>query len=391
MNKLKKSFSILMALTLVFSLFSISANAATPASPLTFKDGKFKILVFSDIHDRGDDSTFADQQRFFEAALDTVMPDLVVFDGDNALASEKELQKHCIERLISPIAQRGIYLAVVMGNHDGEGGHPLTKLEHIVEYQKYDKCLTIVGEDMNGVGNYNLTIVDSTQNPKYNLWFFDCAKETDIEGYGYVNKEQIQWYENTCRALAEDNGGEVLPSIVFQHICVPEIYELLDSSYLPVIYGVKGHRNYSDRFWALDDDNDTIEGEFWESPCPADYNDGQFDSWLEMGDVRLAVFGHDHTNTFSGEVDGIRLMYAGGAGFAGYHDGLSQACSLITIDEETLEYERELIRYTDIVGTYAESFSFSDYFEYDCWWDMLKLDFSEFFRCLGLAVKSLFV
>jgi predicted phosphodiesterase len=391
MNKFKKIVSMLIALTIIFCLFSQGANASGPASPLTFKDGKFKILVFSDIHDRGDESTWADQLKFFEAALDTVMPDLVVFDGDNAGAREEEMQKQCIARLISPIAQRGIYLAVVMGNHDGEEGDPLTKKEHIAEFQKYEKCLTVVGPDINGAGNYNLTISGTNNKPKYNLWFFDCAKETDINGYGYVKKDQIAWYENTCRELAAENGGQVLPSIVFQHICVPEIYQLLDSSYFPVIYGIKGHNNYGDRYWTLDNDNTTIEGNFWECPCPADYNDGQFESWLKMGDVRLAVFGHDHKNTFSGEVDGIRLMYAGGAGFAGYHNGLSEACSLITIDEETLTYERELIKYTDVVGTYAQSYSFDDYFEHDCWWNILKLDFSEFFKCLGYAVKSLFV
>ncbi len=390
MRNIRKLISVVLAAALFSSVLVFGANASTSYGPLKFNDGKFKILVFSDLHYRGDDEIWEDQLAFMEAALDSTHPDLVVFDGDNVNPTNAELQKECIARLVEPIAQRDIYLALVMGNHDEGTDNPLTREEQIEEFKKYDKCLACVGEDMSGEGNYNLTIADSATRAKFNLWFFDTNNDTHVGGYGYVKKDQIEWYEKTCQSLADENGGKVLPSIVFQHICVPEIYELLNSSYIPAINSSKGNGNFSDRYWTLDKDNDTIEGEMWEAPCPNDLSDGQFDSWLEMGDVQLAVFGHDHTNTFSGEVDGIRLMYAGGAGFSGYHNGLSEACSLITIDEETLTCERELLKYTDLVGTYAASYSFDDYFEYSCWWNLLRLNPDDFIRCLTLAVKALF-
>jgi hypothetical protein len=247
-------------------------------------------------------------------------------------------------------------------------------------------------EGVFGVGNYNLVLKDSAGvKDVFNLWFLDSnAYDTENGGYDYVHDDQIAWYETTSAALAQANGGLPLPSVLFQHICVPEMYDLLVPSKLPGIYSVQGNGTYSDRFWKLDPGNSTIEGGLWEPPCPSGTNNGQFDSWKAMGDVRLAIFGHDHSNNFSGEVDGIRLMFAGVAGLAAYGNGANHQASLITIDEATQTAQRENIKFVDVVGPKFKHFGFFDYFEQDCWRSLLRFDPRPFIKCLKMAVAATF-
>ncbi len=396
MKRLQKTTCVLIALCLLVCASAFGASAYTNVtSRLAFVDGKFKTLVFSDLHFSSleDDAIFQDQFDFINAALDQAQPNLVVFDGDNVTASGKENQTACIRELLKPIAARGLYFAVVMGNHDGEQSDGLTRAEQMAVYQEYEKCLAVVGpEGVYGVGNYNIVLQNSAKTKDiFNLWFIDSNDYDRVHGgdYGYVMEDQIAWYEATSAALAAQNGGNPLPSVLFQHIPVPEIYDLLVPCKLPWLYSVKGHSSYSEYFWTVDKKNTTFEGGYWEKPCPPDYNSGQFDSWRKMGDVKLAIFGHDHSNTFSGEVDGIRLMYCGAAGMAVYGNGIKYQASLLTVDEASLSVTREHLRFEDVVGPAAKHLSFFDYFEKDCWWSLLKLDLRPLFRCLGLAFGSL--
>ena len=60
---------------------------------LKFKDGKFKILLFGDIHEHYDYKTnprFKDMQKLMVAALDECKPDLCVLLGDNCNTNKIE-------------------------------------------------------------------------------------------------------------------------------------------------------------------------------------------------------------------------------------------------------------------------------------------------------------
>ena len=46
-------------------------------------------------------------------------------------------------------------------------------------------------------------------------------------GAWLATTEQIEWYKETSAKLKEENGGETVNSLVFQHIIVPEIYDVL--------------------------------------------------------------------------------------------------------------------------------------------------------------------
>ena len=79
-----------------------------------------------------------------------------------------------------------------------------------------------------------------------------------------------------------------------------------------------------------------------ELPCPPDAHGEEFESRVRTGDIAAAFFGHDHTNTFTAEIDGIKLVQSPGAGFHAY--GTKRGGRLIVIDEnKPYEYTSELI------------------------------------------------
>ena len=45
-----------------------------------------------------------------------------------------------------------------------------------------------------------------------------------------------------------------------------------------------------------------------EKPCPGYYNYGQLDAMSENGDVRAMFFGHEHSNSFTVEINGVDIV-----------------------------------------------------------------------------------
>lgn len=324
------------------------------------ENGKFKILILSDVQDTNtpQDATL----RLINAALDETKPDLVVFLGDNIAGWWKNVTlaqtESAIDQVIQPVDERNIPFAIVFGNHDHEGlcdeENGMTEEEaketQLKFYQKYKTCLAIEGEEMTGCGNYNLLIQDSTQQKNiFNLWFMDSnpyAPE-DEGGYGYVAEDQTEWYVQTSNALKEANGGKVIPSLLFQHIAVPEVYDMLTAVSSLTKGAVRGNDAYSNHYYVANSDY-IDQGAVREGPCPPNNNHGQFESWKQQGDVIGAFFGHDHTNDFSGVYDGIRLTATPAVGFYSY--GSVHGVRVVELDENDLStFSSDVLYYEDLV------------------------------------------
>ncbi|NMP38259.1 MAG: metallophosphoesterase family protein [Clostridiales bacterium] len=321
------------------------------------ENGQFKILVAADLHMLEPNSAKGfDTVRLLEAAVEELRPDLAVFLGDNVTmwdAITEESVRDAIDAIVTPIAQKGIPLAVVFGNHECET--PLGNAGQLEHFQTYSKCLAVKGEPETGVGNYNLVIKSHDgSHDRFNLWFIDSGSSIinpdGSESYDYVRENQLRWYEQTAEKLRSTNHGYNLPAIVFQHMTVPEEYELLREVPALTPFAVKGHGSRSDKYYVIAQPRFT-KGELAEGPCPPDFNSGEFECWKRQGDVIGAVFGHDHVNDFDGTVDGIRLVQARGSGFQGYGDGDSRAVTLITLDESDLgTFDSEGFFFRELVG-----------------------------------------
>lgn len=333
------------------------------AEPLHFgADGKFRILHLTDIHevdpemdDEEDKSVPAKKSentiRNIEYCIDAAKPDLVVFGGDNISGYWQEFtydyMYKTIKRIVAPVAARNIPLAVVFGNHDAECEPLLPFLMKEVQigiYAQYENFRGSFNDaEMSGCGSCSLPVYSSDKSRiAWNIWCIDSGdyirdgkygviKEA---GYGFVQPDQIEWYEKTAAALKVQNGGTPVPSLLFQHIPVLQELSLLHES-----ENGRFERN-GKRFDV--NDGAFLDGEMNELPCPPDAHGEEFESWVRTGDIAAAFFGHDHTNTFTAEIDGIKFVQSPGAGFHSY--GTKRGGRLIVIDEnKPFEYTSELI------------------------------------------------
>lgn len=368
-------------LVIIMSAFMLSPTAVAQGdSALRFdENGNFRIMVIADTQDTAKPRREA--LDLINSALDTEKPDLVVLTGDNiagydiSLKSEEKVKK-AIELIMEPIVSRNIPFAIVFGNHDDEGG--VSKEFQMGVYKSLKGCLATEGEEMTGCGNYNLTIkaFDSDRD-LYNLWFIDSGTyNTDSEKnsyYAFVADDQIKWYESKSEELKAQNGGTPLPSMLFQHMPVTEIYELLKE----VPKGTENAISKNGKYYVLD--SEKAQGKLREYPCPPDYNNGQFGSWVKQGDIKAAFFGHDHINDFIGNIDGIDLVHTPGAGFFSYGNGYEHGVRIIDIKSDQ-SYTTKTVYYKDLVGTAV--------YGGEKLWDRGQGYYQSLYRTLGAVVGA---
>ncbi|MCL2509172.1 MAG: metallophosphoesterase [Oscillospiraceae bacterium] len=361
-KKLPRILSLALAFCLLFGIAAFAAlNENTPAYKATLKfsgDGKFTILQISDIqHGPLGLPITKDLIRESVKAADA---DLIVLTGDNISGGscstgikfiDRILVKMAIDFYMSVFEKAGVPVAVVFGNHDAE--NLISREEQFEIYGTY-KCFIGFdeGEDVYGCGNYNVPIFPSGGGtvPAFNLWMFDSGmydrdENGNSKGYDYIRQNQLDWYINAGSALKAQNGGEPVPSFVFQHIIVPEIYDAL----ITVPEGTPGALKRGEQYYMINPDY-LKAGVMSEMPCPSNTNGGQFSAVKSQGDVIAMFFGHDHVNTFEVAYQGIDIVNSPGITFGSYGDEV-RGCRVITLNESDLwSYETRVYCYDDFYG-----------------------------------------
>jgi len=352
--------SALLAVSCIMPMEVLAAKAEQPEEKMELKfneNGKFKILCIADAQD-----TNTPQKETIDmlvSALDKTNPDLVIFLGDNIagywIGVNKEKTADAIHKIIDPVDERHIPFAIVYGNHDHEGltnkTNNMTEEEakefQLSVYQEYKTCLAVEGEEMTGCGNYNLTIKSSDGSKDiFNLWLMDSNPYAEEGGYGYVQPDQTEWYIKKSNELKEQNNGLPLPSLLFQHIPVPEVYKLTDEYDSKVNGSVKGQTALNTNYYKAN--SSVVQGGFREGPCSAGVAHNQFETWKQQGDIIGAFFGHDHPNDYLGKVDGISLCAVPATGYYSYGD--NHGTRTIILDENDLTaFESELFHTEDLI------------------------------------------
>lgn len=313
------------------------------------ENGKFKILLFGDLHenyDYAESPKFRDMQKLMNASLDRYSPDLCVLLGDvcstHGCDEEPEKFKAMATAVCKPMFDRNIPVTVIFGNHEHDPGCD----DAVVKaYNEIGCIMRNESDGPHGKADYKELIYSSDgKTPKFCLWFIDSNNlypDQAVSDYDIVYPDQIEWFERESAKLREQNGGNPMPSFVFQHIPVPEEYRLLRKARIwELPFAAKGFNTKSGNRYML---KKGCEGYLGEGPCSPDIDDGQFDSWKKVGGVLGAFFGHDHLNDFSGYVDGIYLAQHKTAGFRAYTDGCRSCVRLLTLDENDLgSFEQEL-------------------------------------------------
>ena len=333
------------------------------------KDGKFKILMISDLHSHGSfhgigRSFYRDKMHMgMNALLDEVDPDFVMIGGDLCLGSffDKSLSREENLKLVSedmkialePILKRDIPWAHVFGNHDAEADTTKDEQEEILE--SIPGCFSKAGpKALYGVGNYYIPVYSNNNEGKigYNIFCLDSNRELkdELKLFGVEGKEdnavlpfslgmgkgqsmplfsQVMWYFNKSMEIESAEGRKV-PAIMCMHNPIIE-YNLI-------------YKNPEET---------EMIGSKRESPCCSELNSGLFYACLERGDVKGIFCGHEHMNTYQGTYCGITLAYDGCIGFdMSAHDDL-RGGRVIELDENEGKFTTKFIPLVDLLGKKA--------------------------------------
>lgn len=346
--------------------------------PLTFKkDGTFKILQLADLHfsvspepcrdvdlkdprwaERGCLSK-NDTLALVDMWLDTEKPDMVVLTGDQLNGQKTSWDPRSVLSLYTaPLIARKIPYAVILGNHDSESG-PLTREDQMQIIQNMPYSYSLNGPaDLTGAGNYYLKINSPGVDKAHiaTLWFMDTGSKAEKDkwkpwtkpGYGYIHKDQIQWFEQKYAQIkptllpykpdgANDLGpqwrrdqvwesdadqSQTLgrpPSVVFMHIPVPEAFSPVDKQPLPPITNPTfPNASRSELIVGDRQETATFEG--------AQAQPGIFDLFTSLNrqptppaaGVKMVVHGHMHLNSDCRRVNNVWICFGGGSSVAGY-------------------------------------------------------------------------
>lgn len=362
---MKKIISIFIACVMIFCL-GISVFASVPGdnSALKFdENGEFKIFNICDIQDNY--PIHKTCVAFIKDMIRIHDPDIVILGGDNSTSS-KETKADAIKELCDIFVDSETYFTFVFGNHDDEQG--VSREELFAMYKLYGGkyCLAYDADpSLTGVGTHNLTVKSSDGSRiAYNLYMFDSNSYVTDEsgnhlGYDCVHEDQIEWYKNTSAELKIANGGETVPAMAFQHIVVQEAVEQLFIQ-SPFNLGDLTLNYDGKSFTYLPISHNIKDGFLLEAPCPGYYNYGQFDAFVETGDVVACFSGHDHPNTYTITKNGVDIINTPGASFESYGDNSVRGLRLITINEsDTFSYTTKVLTVSDYIlgdGGYLTDF-----------------------------------
>ncbi len=309
---------------------------------LHFTDKKFKIMQIADVQENA--KVNPDSIKLIDLALERENPDLVVFTGDQIMGYSPTFKKNplasvnfALGSILEPIMRRNVPFCVTFGNHDRDCG--VSHEQQMLLYQSYPSFVYAVpnGDDL---GTFSVQIQDSNKTKNiFNLYVFDSNAKEEDGTYSPVFEHQIQWYKNEREKIKTENGA-YLPSLVFQHIPVPEFFDVIKQVKKGTKGSVEAFYNHANEFYVLHDETIAAGGFMGESPAAPVINNGQFEALKEKGEVLGLFVGHDHNNSFVKNLDGIDLGYTQGAGFNTYGPGDKRGVRIFELDEEALtEYK----------------------------------------------------
>lgn len=290
-------------------------------SELAYHDG-FRIVQFSDLHlssQRNLEEDYAFLTKLVKDAKEAKPIDLIVFTGDLFTFASKLTIEHTFEVFDS----WEVPWTLTFGNHDEQLFGDFTFTAEAASKAK--NCVfKYIHDDMTGLTN---SVVNLTKDNHIKFQIFAIDSNTysyqNGIGYDYIHEDQIQWYKN-CIEYAnkkEDSSWTVgknttIPSLVFQHIPLPEIKQAI--------------KDYQDGTLPGEGDNR-------ESGSPSKTNSGFYQVIKDYKSTKAIIVGHDHVNDSNITVDtseNIHFVYGVKSTNNIYHDNDMLGYRLIEVDSD---------------------------------------------------------
>lgn len=285
---MRKTFILLLVLMCCVPI-GISAQ-----KQFSFKDGKFKMVQFTDLHWTPNSPKCAETTATIQAVLNAEKPELAILTGD-VVTYDPALKGW--KAVIKVFEDAKMPFSVLMGNHDAE---------YLKKDVIYDLLLTspyYVGakgpKEIMGCGNCAIPVYDSKGHNKVEAVLY-CIDSNDYRSsnkygeYDWIHFDQIEWYRNQSAQFTRNNGGKPVPSLTFMHIPLIEYNDIAGK--------------------------ETTLGTAGEGVASAEINSGMFTSIIDMQDVMGVFAGHDHDNDYIGLNYGIALAFGRVTGADAYGD-----------------------------------------------------------------------
>lgn len=275
-----KKLSIIIFFCGIFS--SITVFSATPS--LNFNsNGDFKIVQFTDTHIMDKIETSQPVLELIRTVIGAEKPDLVVFSGDIVMQNNAKEKWDSIDNILST---QQLPWIVVYGNHEEDFDTKRPQLTQLL--MQYPSCLNSKTKNVDGESNFVLPILDNNKKTAALIYCFDShsySKVKGINGYGWIQLSQLNWYRKQSAHFTRKNKQTPLPALAFLHIPLPEYREMADAKNANLI-GIKNEKVASGAL-----------------------NSGLFAQFVAGGDVMGVFCGHDHNNDYIGKYQGIALGY----------------------------------------------------------------------------------
>ena len=277
-----------------------------------FKDGRFVVAQFTDLHWTPQSAKCAETAATIRAVLKAEQPDIAVLSGD--VVTEDPAMEGW-KAVVAIFNEAKVPFVVTMGNHDAE---------YMTKDDIYDFLLKspyYVGakgpEEIMGCGNCVIPVYDSPNKGKVEALLY-CMDSNDYQpnklygAYDWIHFDQIEWYRKQSARFTAENGGVPVPALAFFHIPLLEYNELAD-------------------------DGKTF-GNALEGVASSRINSGMFSSFIEMKDVMGVFVGHDHDNDYIGIDKGIALGFGRVTGTDAY-GSLTRGARIIVLFEGKSKFD----------------------------------------------------
>lgn len=277
----------------------------------------FRILSSTDFHFGDDNDKRFKCMDMFMKHIKATTPDLVILTGDIIQSKFQHFDAIQFGQFMEKI---GVYWAFVFGNH--EAREEKGRFKHLLLTCKtsFPHCIARQGKsELFGYGNYCINIMKNENEILKTLFMFDSGRDvipeynaehnapTDLNGYDYLKKNQMDWYREKVTALNERYGD--VKSFMYMHIPLKE---------------------YENAINATQEDNGQflftgkckiLFGIAFESVGSSHFNSGMFALIKDLGSTQAVFSGHDHVNDFCAIYDGVYLVYNQAGGYETYTMG----------------------------------------------------------------------
>lgn len=314
-----------MAFAVVAATLASTVSTAMAETPkMSFnKDGKFKIVQFTDTHYCYGNPKSETAVRNINSVVDAEKPDMVVFTGDLVFADSVA---RGLTAVTQPLVDRGIPFAVVFGNHDHQFDMSYQDMYDLLHNRPYS---LMPPRGYVESPDYEVPVYSADgKELKYVLYCLDShdvlmAKATKVRGYDWLTPDQIEAYNNKSHIYKTANGGNPVPALMFFHIPLPEFE-----------YATKDEKDYV--------------GNKKERVCSPNINTGMYAALRINGDVKGVFCGHDHDNDFVTDYKGVLLSYGRYSGGNTVYNHLGKpGARVIVLDENNPDSIETWIRLRD--------------------------------------------